>query len=327
MIEKTLTIQGPCGEAGSLQFSTWEGKERYDSISIVTGLQGSEVNGAYVALKLANFFSDIEAGNTKNYRLLGKVQIIPVVNFLAFEEGKRNWAFDELDLNFAFPGNPNGEVSEKICQEILKITMDATYAVVLESANACYLDFPHVNIWSSDRKLKKAANSLQLGAVRICEESPQFQTQLVRFWMDREIYALNVSFGKLNSLNLPFCKSVIEGLISMTIHLGILESFKEPKKKTETPFFSSGDQTGVLANESGFFVPEIGVGEFIEKGQVIGRIFEVQTGKIIEEALAPESGLLLKIRDYPTVYQNEVLAEILMPKKGLSFWPFKSQNF
>lgn len=322
MIEKTLTIQGPCGEAGSLQFSTWDGKDRFDSISIVTGLQGNEVNGTYIALKLANFISEIEVGKLKTFRLLGKVQIVPAANFLAFEEGKKSWAFDDLDLNFAFPGNPNGEVSERICQEILKITMDAAYGVVLESANSCYLDLSHVNIWSSDRKLKKTANSLQLGAVRIREESPHFQTQLVRFWMDREIQSFSVSCGKLSSLNIPSSNLIVEGLINMMVHLGILEFTGEPRGKKKVPFFNPGDQTTVLANESGFFVPEATVGEYIEEGQVLGKTLEVQTGKTLQEALAPKSGLLLTIRDYPTVYQSEVLAEILTPKKGLSFWPF-----
>lgn len=322
MIEKPLIVQGPCGEAGSLQFSTWDGQDRFDSISIVAGLQGNEVNGAYIALKLANFISEVEAGKSEVYRLLGKVQIIPVVNFLAFEEGKKNWAFDELDLSFAFPGNPNGEVSEKICQEVLKITMNATYGVVLESANSCYLDFPHVNIWNPDRKLKKAANSLQLGAVRICDESPQFQTQLVRFWMDREIQSLSVSCGKLGSLNIPSNQLIVEGLIDMMVYLDILELTGQPKKKKKVPFFNSGDQTTILANEPGFFVPEIMVGEYVEEEQVLGKVLEIQTGNILEEVVAPKSGLLLTIRDYPTVYESEVLAEILTPKKGLNFWPF-----
>ncbi len=322
MIEKALTIKGPCGEAGSLKFSTWDGEDRFDSLSIVTGLQGSEVNGTYIALKLAKFVSEVQAGNSKSHCLLGKIQIIPVVNFLAFEEGKKNWTFDELDLNFAFPGNPSGEVSERICQEILKITMDATYGVVLESPSPCYLDFPHVNIWDSDRKLKKVANSLQLGGVRIREESIHFQTQLVRFWMDREIQALSVSCGKLDSLNIPFCDLVVNGLIDMMVYLGILESFKTSKEKKKVPFFSPGDQSTVLAKESGFFVPEVKVGEFVEEKQFLGKTLEVQTGNTLEEVFASKPGLLLKIRDYPTVYQSEVLAEILTPKKGLSFWPF-----
>ncbi len=322
MIEKALTIKGPCGEAGSLKVSTWDGEDRFDSLSIVTGLQGNGVNGVYIALKLASFISDVEAGNSQSHRLLGKVQIIPVVNFLAFDEGKKNWAFDELDLNFAFPGNSNGEISEKICQEILKITMDATYGVILESPSSCYLDFPHVNIWDSDRKLKKAANSLQLGAVRIRDESPHLQTQLVRFWMDREIQALSVSCGKLDSLNIPFCDLVVNGLINMMVYLDILESSKTSKEKKKVPFFNSGDQATVLANESGFFVPESKIGEFVEEKQLLGKILEVQTGNMLEEVFAPKSGLLLKIRDYPTVYESEVLAEILTPKKGLSFWPF-----
>ena len=322
MIEKPLIIQGPCGEAGSLQFSTWDGKDRFDSISIVTGLQGNEVNGVYVALQLANFISEVEAGKSKSYRLRGKVQIIPVVNFLAFEEGKKSWIFDELDLSFAFPGNSNGEVPEKICQEILKITMDATYGVVLESANSCYLDLPHVSIWNPDRKLKKVANSLQLGAVRIREESPHFQTQLVRFWMDREIQSLSVSCGKLGSLNISSSKLIIEGLINMMVCLDILELTEEPKGKKKVPFFNPGDQTTILANESGFFVPEVMVGEYVEEGQVLGKTLEVQTGGMLEEVVTTKPGLLLTIRDYPTVYQSEVLAEILTPKKGLSFWPF-----
>ena len=322
MIEEILTIEGLCGEAGGLRCSTWDGKDRYDSLSIVSGLYGNEINGTYVALQLSNFLSVVEAGNSKDYRLIGKVQIIPVVNFLAFEEGNKNWAFDDYDLNFAFPGNSNGEVSEKICQEVLKLTMDATFGVILKSGNSCYRNFPHVKIWNSDRKLKKAANSLGLSTMKECEESPQFQTQLIRFWSDRQIHSMALSFGKLGALDLSFCRSIIDGMVNMMVDLEILEVEGKSKEKNKTPFFGSGDQALVLAVESGFFVPEIQLGSYVEEGQVIGNTFEVHTGKVLEKVRSLKPGLVVSLRDYPVIYQGEVLAEILITKKGLSFWPF-----
>ena len=179
-----------------------------------------------------------------------------------------------------------------------------------------------MKIWRSDRKLKKTANSLQLGAVKTCEESPNLQTHLVRFWMDREIQTLSISCGKLNALNISYCEFIVNGLINMLTHLNILESFKKSKGKKKVPLFNSGDQTTIFANESGFFVSEAEVGGFVKEKQILGKTLDLQTGKILEQIFASKSGLLISIRDYPTVYQNEVLAEILTPKKGLSFWPF-----
>ncbi len=45
------------------------------------------------------------------------------------------------------------------------------------------------------------------------------------------------------------------------------------------------------------------------------------SGTVIDSPLAQSDGYLVTLRDYPVVYQKEVLA-VLLKKQKFSFWPF-----
>jgi len=62
------------------------------------------------------------------------------------------------------------------------------------------------------------------------------------------------------------------------------------------------------------FLKEVKVGSFLNKGQKIGEVRDITSGKRLEELLAPEDGLLITLRQYPIVYEREPIAMILSAK-------------
>ncbi|MGY8766716.1 MAG: succinylglutamate desuccinylase, partial [Nitrospinaceae bacterium] len=70
------------------------------------------------------------------------------------------------------------------------------------------------------------------------------------------------------------------------------------------------------------FLPVVKLGAEIETGQKIGDIVDLYSGVVLESLLSQSSGYLITLREYPIVYEKEVLA-VLLNKPKLSFWPFK----
>ena len=95
---------------------------------------------------------------------------------------------------------------------------------------------------------------------------------------------------------------------------------KKPKKFL-VRFNSRDKEQFVFADSGGFFLPLIQPGSEIKKGQKIGEIVDLYSGVTHESLLAKSSGYVLTLRDYPVVYQKEVLA-VLLEKHKFGFWPF-----
>ena len=70
----------------------------------------------------------------------------------------------------------------------------------------------------------------------------------------------------------------------------------------------------VRTSTPGMFLKEVKVGKFLKKGQKIGEVRDIYSGKRLEELTTPEDGLLITIRQYPIVYEKEPIAIILSGK-------------
>ena len=66
--------------------------------------------------------------------------------------------------------------------------------------------------------------------------------------------------------------------------------------------------------EAGMFLKEVKVGSQLKKGQKIGEVCDLYSGKRLEELTSPEDGFLITLRQYPIVYEKEPIAIILSAK-------------
>ena len=62
------------------------------------------------------------------------------------------------------------------------------------------------------------------------------------------------------------------------------------------------------------FLKEVKVGSHLKKGQKIGEVRDIYSGKRLEELTAPVEGLLITLRQYPIVYEKEPIAVLLSGK-------------
>ena len=69
------------------------------------------------------------------------------------------------------------------------------------------------------------------------------------------------------------------------------------------------------AKKSGFFLPEINLGQWVEKGSLIGKIISPLNGNVLEEIIASSSGLIFTLRENPMTYEGSVVVRLAFQER------------
>ena len=314
MKEKILTLPNPFGGDLELYKNTW-GKSG-EPLSIVSGLQGDHLNGMFLNSHLTQFLDSIVEGLDPHYTLTGQVQTFPVVNANAVQSGSRLWPLDGMNMDLAFPGNPDGETAEAIASTIWQHTKDSFWGIILQSAPPHYEDAPHIQTYKPDGRVKKMYRDLQIETVRRQKESSTQKVNLFHQWQD--ISSVILSSGAPRTINLKQCETLFQSILNFMKAEGKLKDHRNKKSehKTKTRIYQSDEEIAVRTTTAGMFLKEVKVGNYLKQRQKIGEVRDIYSGKRLEEITAPEDGLLITLRQYPIVYEKEPMAIILTAKKS-----------
>ncbi len=319
MKETILSIQSPLGPPIELAQFTWKGSKPKNSVSIVSGIQGNQLNGIYLCSRLIRFLNSVQSGNESGYYLKGAIKIIPTINSPAIFEGKSLWSFHDLDMNLAFPGNEQGEVTEQIAASVCRHTKDTQFGIILQSADLNYNDAPHLTCLNPDGLTKDFTRSLGVQNVREPKDSPAFKLSLHSHWIDEMITSVVLSAGKANHLDITLCEAMLPGLINSLLWVGALGNDNKKLIKYQVKFTKQNKERFISSHAGGFFLPAVTLGSDIKKGQKIGDIFDIHSNATLEPVLAHSSGYLVTLRNHPMIYQKEVLA-VLLGNSKFHFW-------
>ena len=314
MKEKILTLPSPFGGNLEIYKNTW-GKSG-EPLSIVSGLQGDHLNGLFLNSHLTQFLDSVAEGIDPHYNLTGQVQTFPVVNANAVQSGSRLWPLDGMDMDLAFPGNPEGETSEAIASTILEHTKDSFWGLILTSAPPHYEDAPHIQIHKPNSSTKKICQDLQMEIGRKQKLSSTQKVSLSHHWQEQEISSVLISAGSPRTINQKQCEILFQGILNFMKAEGILKDNRDNKtaNKTKTRIYKPDEEISVQTSTAGMFLKEVKVGNELKKGQKIGEVRDLYSGKRLEIITSPEDGFLITLRQYPIVYEKEPIATILSAK-------------
>ena len=314
MKEKILTLPSPFGGNLDIYKNVW-GKSG-EPLSIVSGLQGDHLNGLFLNSHLTQFLDSVVEGIDPNYNLTGQVQTFPVVNANAVQSGSRLWPLDGMDMDLAFPGNPEGETSEAIASTILQHTKDSFWGLILTSAPPHYEDAPHIQIDKPSSRTKKICQDLQIEIGRRQKKSSAQKVSLYHHWQEQEISSVLISAGSPGTINPKQCEILFQGILNFMKAEGILKDNRDKKikNKTRARIYKPDEEISVQTSTAGMFLKEVKVGNQLEKGQKIGEVRDLYNGKRLEVITSPEDGFLITLRQYPIVYEKEPIAIILSAK-------------
>jgi predicted deacylase len=319
--EEILNISTPFGEPLILYKNCW-GPESGDRLSIVSGLQGDRLNGLMVASRLSRFLNDVESGKEAGYKIQGSIQIFPVINYKAWESGNPVWHFDSQDVDLTFPGMEVGELTETICNTVIRHTAESDYGIILQTGEKHYEDAPHVKLIDPNRKRRNLTRSLGLHIGREIAESPSLILNLVKQWDLMGLHPFVLSAGKPQAYHPQHCDLLVDAIVNFMRTEGLLSHNREKASQREMAFFDAHSERPVLTREAGLFYPEPVIGTTVKEGEKIGEVRDLYQGEVLEEIKAPEAGYVVTLRDHPMVYEKELVAVLLGEKNRRWFWPF-----
>lgn len=322
MKKEIFTTTTPLGEAITIYKNEWHCPNSEDTLSIVSGLHGDQLNSLVAASRISHLLHRIEQGDEPGYRLTGNVQIFPVVNYGALETGNASWTYDQLDVNLAFPGIEEGDITEKICNLLLQQTADSNFGIVLQTGEKHYEDALHVKIYEPTRSLKKAAGGFQINTSREIADYPALVLQLLKQWHTMGIDAFILSAGRPQVLDEVFVAQLYEGVLNFMLRSGFLKADSYKKQDGGMVLYPTQNEITVFTEEAGLFIPQVCVGTRVTSGQTMGTVNELFSGNRLETVVAPEDGFLVTLRTQPMVHEREPVAILLSDRKSKWFWPF-----
>lgn len=302
MISEVVRIPLAVGEDLTIQKNRiGEGGKR---LCVVTGTHGDELEGQYVAWKLARLLK------ARPERLHGTVDIYPALNPLGISTMTRGIPQCDLDMNRTFPGNEQGAFSEYVAAKLIADMAGADLCIDIHASNIYLREIPQVRInENTAQRLVPLARHLNMDLIWIHSAATVLESTLAHSLNALDTPTLVVEMGIGMRVTREYGDRLISGILSLMSHLGMWDASVPP---VAPPIVSSdGYVSFVNAPCPGIFFPSSTHTAHVEEGEELGIIADPLTGDTREILKSPVSGLLFTLREYPVVYEGSLIARIL----------------
>jgi len=226
----------------------------------------------------------------------GRVIIVPAFNYPAFRAGRRTSPIDQANMNRTFPGRPDGTVTEKIADYFQRVLVPMADIVLDFHAGGKTLDFvPFAAAHVLPDKTQETACVAAMQAFNAPYSAMLMEIDDVGMY-DTAVEQLGKVFvstelgggGTATARSIAIAK---KGIRNLLIHAGIFRGEMDvaPSINLDIP---DGD-CFVIAEHDGLIEPMVDLGESIEKGDLIARIWPAdRTGIPPVDYLAQSSGIV-----------------------------------
>lgn len=267
---------------------------------VTAGVHGDEYEGVHAILKS---YRNLNPADVR-----GSWLAVPVANPPAYNAVSRSSPIDAMNLARIFPGDADGEPSERIAHYLThKLIAHADLYLDLHSAGMNYT-MPsvcgyHLDEGDGGRASRQAALAFGLDVVwgHPGELPPgrslSAATDLGVPWIYTE------TTGGRRALP-EDVQAFTNGIRNVMKHLGMLSG----GVNTQPPRYDlAGDgnlEKAIPTKTSGFFVPTVSLLDQVNEGQVLGHILDM-TGETIEEIQADRNGTVIMMRGLPMIHAGE----------------------
>ena len=271
---------------------------------IVTGIHGDELEGQMAVYELAKRLRE------SPQHLIGVVDMYPAVNSTGIGAIERGIPQFDLDMNRVFPGNNSASPFESMAADLMADVKGAAIAFDIHSSNAYLRELPQIRVNEvSAESLMPYARRANADFVWVHGNSTVLKGTFAFSANTMGVPTLVVEAGVGLRITPGIGEQLADGMLAVLSDVGI---WNGPVPHVRTPIVSSdGEVNFVNADVAGVFVPSVEFCREVQEGQLIGRILDCGSGEVLQELVAPATGLLFTLREYPIVYPGSLIARVL----------------
>ena len=304
----SLRIAPRAGDTGTeIPFSILHGSKPGPVLALIAGTHGMEYV-PIIALQRLRTAIDPTA-------LSGTIVMLHVANMPSFLGRTIYYSpADAKNLNRAFPGKPEGTLSERIADVITReVIARATHVVDIHCGDGNESLRPYVywittgppEVAEAGRRLALASGFDHIVIDRARPTDPAQSVYLSNTAILRGKPALTVEAGFLATVDEDSIRRIDHAVAGWLRELGMRTSGPAP---TASPVWI--DRSEVLTSgATGIFYPAVERGHSVATGTLIGRITDFH-GTTVQEIKAPFPGIVLYVLGTPPISKGEPVAFI-----------------
>jgi predicted deacylase len=307
-------IQVPAGidAALTIPVSVVHGAKPGPVLAIVSGAHGTEYASIVAVERL---IQQIDASAVS-----GTVILVPLVNVPSFEQKIAHVnPVDGKSMNRFYPGRMDGTQTERASFLITKQVVEpADHLIDLHGGDLDESLRPY-SYWTKTGNEKQDATSremlLAFGLDHIIISSdrpkdPAASRYLENTASTRGKPSLTAEAGHAGTTEPEDIDALANGCLSVMRYLKMLPG---AASIVESPVWIER-VAGITSEATGIFTPLVARGAYVQKGMKVGTVTDY-LGRVLLDARAPESGIVLFIRAVPSMTKGETIANIGVPMK------------
>ena len=242
----------------------------------------------------------------KSKDIRGRVIIVPAMNYPAFKAGKRTSSIDGGNMNRAFPGRPDGTITEIIADYFNRVLLPmADYVVDLHSGGKTldFVPFACAHVLEDKHQQARciaameafnAPYSLMLLELDSAKMYDTAAEKMGKVFIGTELGG----GGSASATTVGIAK---RGILNLLKHAGILSG--EPERGPSISLVTPDHRSFVTSEHSGLLEMCVDLGSDVKNGEVIALVHDIErTGTQPVEYKATIDGVLAG-RHYPSLTQ------------------------
>ncbi len=307
MIETIASLELPVGEHLAIRRNRFCYKEDTKSlgrVAVVSGTHGDELEGQYICYEVARRIA------AHPEYLAGIVDIYPALNPLGVDLASKVLPVTGMDLNRMFPGSRDGNAMEQIAAAVVEDLIGVDLCIDVHSSDIFVQEIPQVRLNEEFAgRMLPFAKLMNVDVIWMNATATVHEATLAHSLNIMGVPTMVVELGQGNSINMPYGNQVVDGIFNVMHEMGIWTGEVPP---TQLPAISSDGKVEFIRSDvEGIFLPRSKHNHFVCVGELIGEIVDPMTGQIKKQVKAGKDGLLFTLRNYPVVYEGDLLARIL----------------
>lgn len=279
----------------SLEVRVIRGRRPGPCIFVSAAVHGDELNGIEIVRRLLKSRA-IDS-------LKGTLIVIPILNVLGVLNQSR-YLPDRRDLNRSFPGSSKGSLAGRLADLFLReIVQHCDYGIDLHTGALHRTNLPQIRADLSDPKTLELAKAF---GVPVLLNADIRDGSLRESAGNMGCRVLLYEAGEALRFDELSIRAGVAGILNVLAALDLIR--KSRRRKSFEPYIAKSSRW-LRASVSGIVRERIGLGDRVEKGQLIAEI-GTPMGDSITELTAPFSGIVIGKSNIPLVHEGDAMYHI-----------------